>query len=379
MEAKAIDSPFSQRYLTWDVFLTGGFSILTCLGAWIFVDKSSSLVTVSQLAFSLAFAVNHPHFLSSYMLLYGDFRKSIFTKKRYFFSALIVPLILFSILAMAFAQQSAALMGHIVTAMYFLVGWHYVKQIFGFVVVSSAQRKIYYQTWERRLLLTNLIAVWFMSSLASHVSDATFEFYGIKHYSLPHFGYSLPPWTMSAIFWIVGISFCGVVAMQIQKYIRDGSKPAPPGVAAFFALYVWYLPTMSHPGFGYLIPFFHSMQYLTFVWLMKKNQVSFDIKNLKDEEWRAAWINKFGGFAITALITGALAFQFIPNWLDSLNLIPAGTMGTSPFLAGILLFINIHHYFIDNTIWRSDNEVVRKFLVQPATTAVNAKGSHKAA
>jgi hypothetical protein len=29
------------------------------------------------------------------------------------------------------------------------------------------------------------------------------------------------------------------------------------------------------------------------------------------------------------------------------------------------MWINIHHYFIDNVIWRRDNEDVRKYLFAP--------------
>ena len=68
------------------------------------------------------------------------------------------------------------------------------------------------------------------------------------------------------------------------------------------------------------------------------------------------------GFLVSALILGALFFEFMPKYLDRLDLIAPGTMGNAPFLAAFLLFINIHHYFIDNTIWRSDNEAVKKYL-----------------
>ncbi|MES3038679.1 MAG: hypothetical protein V4736_12300, partial [Bdellovibrionota bacterium] len=326
METKTATAPaFSQSYLSWDVLMMGGISIIVCLASWAFMDKSASLYTISNLAFALAFAVNHPHFLSSYILMYKDFRKNIFQKPRYFFSAIVVPVALAGVLIAAMAQHNIGLMGHIVTAMYFLVGWHYVKQVFGCVVVSSAQRKVYYKSWERKILLTNLISVWFMSSLGSHASSGTYDFYGIKHYSL-----QLPPWLLTATYWVVGFTFLVTAAMQLQKYIREGVKPSPPGVAAFVALYAWYLPTTSHPGFGYLIPFFHSLQYLSFVYLLKKNQVTAEISPLKDEAHRKAWVTKFGGFALWALVLGALAFEYIPKGLDNQQIIPAGVMGTAP-------------------------------------------------
>lgn len=339
----------------------GGLSILFCLGFWVFFEKSASLFTVGQTAATLAFIINHPHFLSSYMLLYGDFRNKIPQNKRYFFAAIIAPAILGAVLITALVNKNQILMGHIITGMFFLVGWHYVKQIFGCVIVSSAQRKIYYKSWERKFLLLNLFGVWFMSFLGSHIGTGSFEFYGIPHSSL-----QLPPWTLNFTFWLVGISAVGIVLMHLQKYIKDGVKPSAPGVAAFVALYVWYIPSIAHPGFAYLIPLFHSLQYLVFVWSLKRNQISYSIKDLKDSEWRRAWIYKIGGFALGSFVLGALFFDFIPKTLDMQDFGLRGELGHSPFLAAFLLFINIHHYFIDNVIWRSDNEVVKKFLMQPA-------------
>lgn len=346
----------------------GGFSIAVCALCWMLSDKSSPVLTISQLAFSLAFVMNHPHFLSSYMLMYGDFKKSLFKKPRYFFAGVIAPAVLGGLLITAMIQQNGALMGHIINGMFFLVGWHYVKQVFGCVIVTSAQRKIYYKSFERRILLANLFCAWFMSWLKSHVGPASFNFYGITHYSL-----NLPAWTLQTDYYLVAITGMAVAWMHVQKYIREGVKPSPPGVMAFAALYVWYLPVMAHPGFSYLIPFFHSMQYLAFVWKMKKNQVAYDIRKFEGSQWRSEWVKEFGGFMAGAVILGAVFFEFLPKNLDSYGWIPSSAgLGSAPFLAAFLLFINIHHYFIDNAIWKSDNEVVKKFLFQASATPQDA-------
>lgn len=356
---QALPNMPSDSYFTLEVFLVGGLSILVCACAWLFFDKSVPLATISNFAFAAAFAVNHPHFLSSYILMYQDFRKNILKKNRYFFSAVIVPVLLLGLMAYTLHSTDKVLMGHIITSMYFLVGWHYVKQIFGFVIVTSAHRKNYYTAFERKLLLCNLFSIWFLSFLGSHIGNSSFDFYGIPHYSL-----NLPGWMMQVDQFVLAFSFLSVIYLHIKKYIETGVKPAPPAVASLAALYVWYIPAMAHPGFAYMIPFFHSLQYLTFVWLYKKNQVCDEIKELKGSEWRKNWLQKFAGFMLGAFVLGALAFEFVPKFLDKLNLIPAGSMGSAPFLAAFLLFINIHHYFIDNTIWRSDNPDVKAHLFQ---------------
>jgi hypothetical protein len=358
-------------FLSWEVFLLGGCSIFVCLASWAFTDKSSSVLTMSQLAFGLAFAVNHPHFLSSYNLLYGDFRPQIFKKPRYFWAAVIVPILLGGSLAYSFATDRGDLLGHVVTAMYFLVGWHYVKQVFGCVIVTSARRRTYYKTWERRLILANLFSLWAISWLKSHVGTQSFSFYGIPHQSL-----NLPFGVYDAGFWALGITGFLVVAMHVRKYIEEGARPSPPGIAALAALYVWYLPAFAHPSFAYLIPFFHSLQYLVFVWSFKRNQTVDHSVHLHGKEQRQAWVVQFVGFAVLALFLGAMAFEFLPKFLDSQQLMSAQTLGASPFLAFFLLFINIHHYFIDNVIWRSDNAEVKKYLFAPPQDAGGASHTH---
>ena len=345
------------NYFTLEVFLVGGFSILVSLGFWIFLDKGAPLATISSLAFAAAFLANHPHFSSSYILLYRDFRKNIFRRKRYILSAVIVPVALASLIVTAFLLRDKILLGNIVTSMFFLVGWHYVKQVFGFVIVTSVHRKIFYNSFERRLLLTNLFSMWFLSFLGSHTGVATYDFYGIEHHSL-----QLPVWLLQLDQFVLVFSLLSLIYVHVMKYIKTGFVPSPPAVVAFAALYVWYIPAMSHPGFAYFIPFFHSLQYLTFVWLFKKNQVSAEISSLQGEVSRKSWIIKFGGFAAAAFILGALAFEYVPKFLDRQNIIVNDAIGTAPFLVAFLLFINIHHYFIDNTIWRSDNESVKKHL-----------------
>lgn len=362
----------SNSYLSMDVMLMGGVSILASGLFWLAMSKRASLYQVSHIAYALAFIVNHPHFLSSYVLLYGDFRKRIFKFKRYIWAAVVVPSILLGLLAFALVTSNANIMAHIITSMFFFVGWHYVKQVFGCVIVTSAQRKMFYTKGERRLMLFNLFTVWVMSWLHSQVavpgytnSDSAFQFYGLNHYRL-----DLPVWTSQLNYIVLGLSFVAVALMHLRRYQKTGVKPSAPGVAAYLSLYVWYIPAAIHPAFGYFIPLFHSLQYLAFVYTLKRNQVAAEVRGIADtRERRKEWINRFGGFFANALVLGLLAFELIPSWLDKQGFLPPG-LGTSPFLASFLLFINIHHYFIDNVIWRSDNPTVKEYLFHPSVSPV---------
>ena len=338
-----------------------------CALLWACTDKSASVFTMSQLAFGLAFAVNHPHFLSSYMMIYGEFQDKIFKRAAYFWAAVAVPVLLGSFLIFAFSAGRADLLGHSLNLMFFLVGWHYVKQVFGCVIVTSARRKLFYSILERRLILTNLFALWALSYSQGQTGSTSFTFYGITYSGL-----GVPREVTPYAYAFVGFSLAAVILMHVRKYIHEGVKPSPPGLAALGSLYVWYLPTFSHPSFAYLIPLFHSLQYLVFVWSFKKNQVADQIKNLKEKEQRALWVKEFLGYGITAVLLGAMAFEFVPKFLDSQHWLQNPALGSSPFLAAFLIFINVHHYFIDNVIWRSNNEQVKKYLFASAAVEIEA-------
>ena len=340
----------------------GGISIVISLAFWLFVDRQASLVTVSQIAFTLAFVCNHPHFLSSYVMLYGDYQDRLITRPAYAWAGIVAPVLVAGAIGTALLTAGAALMAQVITLMYFLVGWHYVKQIFGCVIVTSAQRQIFFTKGERRLLLGNLFLAWFMSWLSFHVGNGSYEFYGIRHQSL-----NLPPALLTAVYAGVALSLAAVIYSQINRFVRTGQKPSPPAVVAYVSLYVWYLPTLTHPSFGYLIPFFHSLQYLAFVGRLKRNQADAAVAHLDGPAQRREWLSHLGSFAFLALGLGALAFEFVPKFLDRHQLISAVGLGSSPILAAVILFINIHHYFIDNVIWKGDNETVRQHLFGPAT------------
>ena len=158
------------------------------------------------------------------------------------------------------------------------------------------------------------------------------------------------------------LSLISIIVLHFRKYIQQGKLPVSSAVIAIVSLYCWYLPAFSHPHFAYLIPFFHSLQYLVFVWFFKRNQVKAGIEAHDGLTQRREWVRQFGGYIAISLILGAMFFEFIPKHLDKIYKFSEVGMGANPILVVFLLFINIHHYFIDNVIWKSANPEVKKHL-----------------
>jgi hypothetical protein len=58
---------------------------------------------------------------------------------------------------------------------------------------------------------------------------------------------------------------------------------------------------------------------------------------------------------------GVMGFWAVPFVLDRIVPYNQEVFGNGMFLVMFILFINIHHYFIDFAIWRKDNPEM-KFL-----------------
>lgn len=335
----------------------GGFSLIYLGVCWLFIDKSKSVYNISQIAFTAAFVTNHPHFLSSYLLMYSDFKKNITQSLKYFWSAVLVPILLFIVFGYALFKENHHVLSWTINVMFFLVGWHYVKQIFGVIIVTSALEKKYYSVSDRNIILLNLFSLWAISFLNSQVYAASYDFYGIRYES-----FELSRFWLNLSYSVFIATLIYTVAFHIQKYRETKFIPTSSALIGLLSLYAWYVPAFSHPHFAYMIPFFHSIQYLVFVWFFKRNQVNDQISKLPLDQKKQAWAFKFIGFLIMSLVLGASAFEFVPKALDAHYKLSNSQMGSSPYLVCFLLFINIHHYFIDNAIWKSSNPEIKKYL-----------------
>src|SRR5690606_3343488 len=108
-------------------------------------------------------------------------------------------------------------------------------------------------------------------------------------------------------------------------------------------------------------------QYLYFVWLLRKNEtLARSVGPVDDELVSFAprrLTFRFLTLGASALALGWLAFRGGPQFFDGTFVMSDpdlhGGLGATPFLAAIGTFVNIHHYFMDNVIWRRDNRETR--------------------
>ncbi|MFN8611452.1 MAG: hypothetical protein U0931_28155 [Vulcanimicrobiota bacterium] len=345
-----------SRYL--DFWLLGGASVFTYLAMsaaggfrnWYGVSNQFSNVAVTMA--TLALFVNYPHFLASYRLAYG--RGQAFVVKHWF-NLLLVPALLLSFLTCAYClaveekslDLSQQMLGAGVNFMFFTVGWHYTKQAFGCTMVYAAYDRYPLDRIQRESLRFSLLSVWWYNfAQASQNPSGVF-------WSLKYATWRLPYWVYQASTLVFLALFAWVIYRVVYRNWKSGHRPGPTMMMPYLAMLLWFAPCFRQPDFFYyVVPFFHSLQYLAFVYRVERARPS-----IRESGRRAT------ALVLGLLLTGWLAFEVVPGNLD-MSMNANTTFGFSFCLVAFNLFINVHHYFIDNVLWRvRDDPQVRQALL----------------
>src|SRR5690606_31756814 len=92
-----------------------------------------------------------------------------------------------------FFAQNPAMLGYSVSAMYFFVGWHYVKQGYGILITLSVYKGIFYSDRSKKILTFNAYAAWVYAWVKNN-QLASAQFF----YDIPHKSFDLPEWMLTA-------------------------------------------------------------------------------------------------------------------------------------------------------------------------------------
>ena len=388
--AEAVGTPqraanaLTTRFL--DFWLLGGASLLVWLvmigvegfrTSWA-VDQHFKNLTYT--AASLSLLINYPHFLISYKLAY---RRGLPFVRAHTWQLVIVPLALLGIFAVAFATYETPVgrlplvpavtgtlgpvfgLGQVLSGprlgdllftavfnfMMLTVGWHYTKQVFGCMMVYAFYDGYAMTQAQRDLTKRALLTIWVMNFVHTNIGGSQNVFSQFRYYS-----FDLPDVAGPISLMLVAGGFALVVYKVFYANYRErGAVPTVNMLVPFIALYVWWLPQTRQYEFYFLLtPMFHSLQYLAFVYRMEETR-------LRSERHREI---KGTALVLGIILAGWMAFEFVPNTLDNV----VGTFTAWQmffFFTAAMLFINIHHYFIDNVLWRFRDPEVRAYLLSP--------------
>lgn len=355
MPPKAATSNANSAYLLspkTDWLTLGGLSVLVLPFFFLLPNNPNLATQIGWVLYAVAFVVNYPHFTVSYQLLYGDYRHLLFTDYRFIWAGIIVPILMVLYITWAHFAQSAELLAYFVEFMFVIVGWHYTKQAYGAVVVTSTMKKYYYSKLELFVLKFNMYALWITSLVSFNIG--THE--GLEYWGVPYYSLNLPKEALYLGYVLTGISLLVGGIIMLRRIITTKEWPPFVSIISFLAIYAWFLPVIYHPIFFLAVPFFHSIQYFTFVIALKKNEIEDQTKDAN------SGVKVAIGYIALAIFSGAVLFEAIPRILDVAVTYNHVKFGDGLFLFLFSVFLNIHHYFIDNVIWRKDNETVQKYL-----------------
>ncbi len=329
------------------------------------VGLDRSALAVSVLALHAARVINDPHFSVTYVLFYRGARNRALgpgltrtQRARYVFVGAVVPIALVSWAALALALRSAQSLGWMVELMFLLVGWHYAKQGFGVLTVLSARRGVRFTDSERTVILAHCYAAWAFAWASPSGDAGRFQEKGVVYWGPAH-----PAWLELATGVVLLISSVALVRALVTKLRRERRLPGVPLAAFLITLWVWTIGSEVDPLVQYAIPALHSVQYFYFVWLMRRNEA---LGHQGAPTFGPPVGTQLALLALTAVGLGWLMLRGLPALLDDMVALgdPSGALGVTPFFAAFAVVINIHHYFMDNVIWRRDNPETR-FLRGP--------------
>ncbi|HEX5282436.1 MAG TPA: hypothetical protein VFW28_20330 [Micropepsaceae bacterium] len=356
-----------------DFMTLGGASLIVCAAIAFLLPKGIPGTQQAILVTVLMTIINQPHFAHSYQMFYRNYREKAFgasypaaLRWRYISAGLVVPAILVAFLAGAALAGSAHVLAYGANAMFFLVGWHYVKQGYGILIVDSVQKRLMFSDRAKLVLRANGYASWMVAWLAVNHAFAGRNYYiGLTYFSLP-----IPTllYQLSIAALVVTSAATLVVLAQRWREAR-GQLPWIGLVAYVTTLYLWVIFVRINPLVLAVVPTFHSLQYLAVVWRYQLNAAergaAAAAPALFSRLLPANW-SSFAFFTGVGVLLGYLGFQGVPRSIDALLPYDKHLLGPSLFLFSFYIFINIHHYFLDNVMWRRGNPDVQQYIFAKA-------------
>lgn len=362
-----------KRYLLGPAadFLCFGGAALIILPLLLLVPVAQYKASILAATLTLALVVNNPHFAHSYQIFYRGFRLKAFTPSqgrtmqvRYLIAGIAVPIALVAFIAACVTRGDVRLLGLAGNAMGFFVGWHYVKQGYGLLMVDAALKRRFFTGPDKKLLLVNCYVVWIAAWISFNSAVAETRLFGIEYFS-----FAIPePYPTIAM--VAALVTTATVAWTLLGRWRSGQSLPVNGLLAYtMSLYPWLLFIQFNPLWLLVVPALHSLQYLAVVWHFQAN---YEKARLADPAYKAGSIARrlfgshaaahLGLFMIAGVVLGYLGFTLIPVLLQIAVPYDEATLGGVLFLFAAWIFINVHHYFMDNVMWRRENPETKRYL-----------------
>lgn len=360
---KTSDSP-RYLYSRWaDFFLLGGSSLL--LIPLLFIEpKKENLVLAAVISLVMANVINHPHFAHSYQLFYRRYFAKLrdpelgsVMRARYAVAGLVVPILLIAYFAYGAATSNVRMVGLGGNIMALFVGWHYVKQGYGMLMVDAALKRQFFSAPEKKLLLANSYATWAAAWILINSKYSTTSLWGLNYATFP-----IPQWMSTVAVAMTATGGVALLALLVRKYRLGQRVPANGLVAYCVTLYLWTLLPRFNPFWLLFIPALHSIQYLAVVYRFQSNVERQKDVNAGPSRLFLKQPMRLVLFATAGFVLGALLFWILPDMAGKNLAYNRDLFGPTLFLFIFWVCVNVHHYFIDSVMWRRENPETKLHL-----------------
>lgn len=324
---------------TLDLLCVGGLSILVFIPLLLSGRQDLLFIGAGAQAW-FATAINMPHFMASYRIVYRS--RDMITKHKW--AAIYVPAILLSYVALAlWMSQTTPVPAIILVAVASgYLAWHYTGQVWGMMASYSYLAGQKFEPIERFLVRSSLriLLVWQVT---------WFLYTQLRDRELVR-----PLYVLISTGTIVAFVL-GAIGLAVM-YRRTGRIPPVRAIVAWLAIFVWYAVLARDPRAIFWVQIAHALQYLAFPIRVELNRTT---QSAPSPRRVAVHMALYG---VGLLVVSYLIGQVVPGTAMS---VVADIFGEEPGKVApvlILMFINIHHYFTDGVIWKISNPEVRKEL-----------------
>ena len=326
-----------------DALTTGGLALVG-LAILLLLVVGPVAARARPALFVLGIALNWPHFIASYRVLYAS-RDSVL---RYRMASIYFPAALAIYTTFAILTWSTyALHYHVIIfigSVY--LARHYTGQVWGMVATSAYVTGLGIRPTERRLIhgSLDLLAVW-------HATWAAAQTIRLVAPSLVGAAENL----YAAMIWIaLAALLIGALGFVLMSRRLGHLAPARL-LLPWAAIFVWYALLAKDPSALLVVQIAHALQYMIFPLRLQLNRS------------RAAgaakpWSTAAWAFGAWVLIGAAVfegtgpVFKMFFRW--------GGGEGDLPSVVQTMVIsaIGIHHYFIDGALYKLRNPAVRRDL-----------------
>ena len=323
-----------------DFLLVGGLSLIVFIPLLLSGSTDLLFVGAGVQAF-IATAINMPHFMASYRLVYGS-REMILRHK---WASIYVPAILIAYISVALwdAQHSPALVIVLVAVASAYLAWHYTGQVWGMMASFAYLAGTRFESVERFLIRTSLRIL-----LAWQVT--WFLYTQLRNPALVR-----PLYVFISAGTVAAFVLGAIGILMVRR--RVGRFPPARALTAWFAIFVWYAAMARDPRALFWVQIAHALQYLAFPVRVEMNRTA----RAASASPRRVALHMIG-YCTTLLVVSVVVAQLVP--MSAMGVI-GNVFGEQPGRAApilLLMFINIHHYFTDGAIWKISNPEVRREL-----------------